>query len=70
LDNNDCADLTHVLQRAQIKIEGDLSKFKQNNKIGKIEGGQKLINDGNTLIYHFWDETNNYVLLHEIKYES
>lgn len=61
-------DLALIFAQAQVKIGGNLGQFKANSNIAAIQGYRKVVNDGNTIIFHFWDNENHYVLLHEIKY--
>lgn len=61
-------DLATILGQAQVKVTGDVGQFKADSGMGIIEGYRKMVNDGNTIIFHFWDSHNHYVLLHEIKY--
>ncbi len=49
-------------------LGGDVAAFKAGKGIGNILGFRTVINDGNTIVEHFWDNSFQYVLLHEIKY--
>ena len=61
-------DLAFVLGLARVELGGDSPAFKEQHSIGAILAAKRLVNDGNTIIYQFWDEKHHYVLLHEIKY--
>lgn len=61
-------DLVHIFGVAKVTLGGDVVAFKAGKGVGKIEGLKSVINDGNTLVYHFWDSHFQYVLLHEVKY--
>lgn len=60
--------VTSILEKAQIKAEGLMGQFRTEAGLGDIEGYRRIVNDGNTIIFHFWDGLHHFVLLHEIKY--
>ena len=61
-------DLGYVFSQSSINLEGDIAVFKGEKGIGEIEGFRNVINDGNTIVHHFWDNSFHYILYHEIKY--
>lgn len=61
-------DFRKVMELSKITIAGDLQGFMQEKGIGEIKGCRKVIDDGNTIVVHFWDETHDYLLMQEIKY--
>lgn len=65
---NPSDDLPFIFGQSKITLGGDVSGFKAVKGIGPIVGFRTVINDGNTLVYHFWDNNFQYVLLHEVKY--
>lgn len=66
--HNPGQDLEYIFAQCKIVLGGDISAFKAEKGIGDILGCRSVINDGNTLVYHFWDANFQYVLLQEIKY--
>ena len=60
--------MVYVFGEAKVQLAGDVGGFKAAKAIGNILGYRSVVNDGNTLVYHFWDHQFQYVLLHEIKY--
>ena len=61
-------DLRFVFEQAKVGLAGGIGEFKAARGIGEIKGFRNVINDGNTIVYHFWDSNFHYILLHEIKY--
>lgn len=61
-------DLVGVMAQAKVVLSGGVSEFKVGRGIGVLLGVRCLINDGNTLVYHFWDSGFDYVLHQEIQY--
>ena len=61
-------DFRRVMELSKITIGGDLKVFMEEKGIGEIKGCRKVIDDGNTIVVHFWDEQSDYLLMQEIKY--
>ena len=65
---NKANDLAYVMEQSKIVLGGDVNAFKTEKGVGAINGFRSVINDGNTIVYHFWDSSFHYILYHEIKY--
>ena len=61
-------DLVEVMAHGKVVLSGGVGEFKASRGIGTLLGVRCLINDGNTLVYHFWDSGFDYVLHQEIRY--
>ena len=61
-------DLAYIMEQSKIELGGDVAAFKAEKGVGEINGFRNVINDGNTIVNHFWDPSFHYILYHEIKY--